>query len=109
MIETSRVQREVGPAACRDCDWDDLPRLRFYLVVWRQARLYREPFAEVLRCHTRESRLIDPGVRGKTFDMEAARAIGWALDAVHRQRGAAFMHPDNCEAVADVLCPSRAR
>jgi hypothetical protein len=98
----------VLPARC-DCDgdWHDAPRVRFFLIVYRQAHLYREPFADVLRHRTRNSRSIDPAVRGQGFDWDRARAIGWSLDEVRKHHGWGFMHPDNGEAVAEVLCPSR--
>lgn len=95
---------ETPHAACRDCGWHDLPRLRFYLIVWSQARRFREEFADVLRHRTQTSRTLDPGVRGKGFDWLEARSTGWALDQLAQRRGLQFMHPDNNEAVAKALC-----
>jgi hypothetical protein len=111
LLSTPVALMETPPrqAACLDCDWDDLPRVRFFLHVYRQAYLYREPFADVLRHRTRNSRSIDPAVRGQGFDWDRARAIGWSLDAVVQRKGWGFMHPDNAESVSLELCPGRAR
>lgn len=98
----------AAPTACRDCDWDDVPRVRFWLLVWRQARLAHEEFAEVLRHWTRTSRAIDPGVRGKGFDWIEARATGWSLDQLALRKGIGFMHADNAEAVGRELCSGSA-
>lgn len=98
----------VAPTACRDCDWDNVAQVRFFLVIWRQARIHREPFADIFRHFTRDSRAIDPAFRGRSFDWDKARAIGWSLDAVFAKRGAAFMHADNADAVALALCPRSA-
>lgn len=98
----------VFEAGCRDCDWDDLKVVRLYLIVYRQAHLYREPFEDVLRNRVRDSRAIDPAVRGRGFDAEKARAIAWSLDAVLKAHGWGFLHPDNALAVATALCPQSA-
>lgn len=96
------------PPACVDCDWDDARLVRFYLLVWRQARLSGEQFADVLRHRTRDSRAIDPNAKGRALDMQKLRAIGWSLDEVYRKHGAQFMHADNAVAVAMALCPNSA-
>lgn len=92
---------------CLDCEWDSVPRVRLYLIVWRQARIYHEAFADVLRHRTRDSRSVDPAIRGRSFDWEKARAVGWSLDEIARVRGIGFMHADNAEAVSVALCPGR--
>lgn len=97
-----------APPACLDCEWDDLADVKFYLLVWRQARIARESFAEVLRHRTRRSRASDAGVRGPGFDWEKARSIGWSLDQVCTRKGVGFMHADNAPAVALELCPRSA-
>lgn len=101
------VTMETTTPACRGCDWDDVPRVRFFLIVWRQAQLYREPFEDVLRHRTRNSRSIDPRVRGRGFDWNDARTIGWSLDELAKERGLGFMHADNAEAVSSALCAGR--
>lgn len=103
---TGTIERTMVPV-CLDCDWDELPRVRLYLIVYRQAQLYRESFADVLRHRTRNSRSIDPAVRGQGFDWDRARVIGWALDEVARTHGIGFLHADNADAVAKALCPAR--
>lgn len=104
-------QRQAATPKCEECVWGDCDfkagKVALYLHVLRQAELAREPFELVLRHRTRNSRSIDPAVRGTGFDAVKARAIGWALDAVRRTHGARFMHPANAEAVARVLCPER--
>ena len=102
------ARMETPLPACQDCDWDSVPRVRFYLIVWRQSRIHHESFAEVLRHMTRDSRTLDPAFRGRSFDWDKARAIGWSLDEVARVHGLAFMHADNADAVCTVLCPSSA-
>ena len=96
-----------GTPVCLDCDWDNVARVRFFLIVYRQARLYGEPFADVLRHRTRYSRSIDQSVRGKGFDWDTARTIGYSLDQLATRLGLGFMHADNAEAVSRSLCPSR--
>ena len=99
---------------CEECRWGQcdftVSRVRFFLHVRRQAQLVGEPFEAVLRHRSRNSRLIDPAIRGNSFfDWTRARAIGWSLDAVARHHATTpgFMHPANAEAVAAELCPER--
>jgi len=104
-------QRPPEAPGCQECPYGrcdfGVPRVRFYLSVWRQAHLARESFASVLRHRTRSSRTIAPGVRGQGFDWEKAHAIGWSLDEIARSQPAGFMHSANAEAVARLLCPER--
>lgn len=80
-------------------------RVYFYLLVMRQAHLAREPFDVVLRSETRNSRLIDPAVRGTSTDPMEARAIGWAIEDAGARHGINVGNPHNADRLAAVLCP----
>ena len=79
-------------------------RVRWYLVVWRLAEIVREPFAEVLRSEARNSRDIDPWIRGGRVDPDTGRLIGSALEDA-RDRGGIALRAWNAERIAAFLCP----
>lgn len=80
-------------------------RVRFYLIVMRQAHLAREPFDVVLMHETRNSRLIEPGIRGSRVDPLELRTIGWAIEDAGKRHGISVLNPHNADRLAAVLCP----
>jgi hypothetical protein len=91
----------VSVPAC-DCTFST-PRVRWYLYIWRQARIAREPFADVMRSEARESRSIDPWIRGARGDANRSRLIGLSLEEA-RDRGNLELAPWNAEKIANFLC-----
>lgn len=81
-------------------------RVRFYLVAYRQSQILRVPPEEVLRDNCRESRTIDPSIRGGSFDGNTARDIILSLELA-RDRHGISLNPWNAERIATALCPGR--
>lgn len=95
------VKADPVPVAC-GCTFS-VPRVRWYLYIWRQARLAREPFADVMASEARESRAIDPWIRGRKGDAQQGRLIGLSLEDA-RDRGRLQLAPWNAEAISAFLC-----
>ena len=87
------------------CDFS-VPRVRFYLYVWRQAQIAREPFDVVLRDENKSSNLEDPAIRGGRHDPHHARMIAWSLEQA-RDVGHIPLSPWNAERLSRYLCPER--
>jgi hypothetical protein len=87
------------------CDFS-VPRVRFYLVVWHQARISREPFEVIWRDKTNQSRITDPSIRGGRGDVVHARMIAWSLEQA-RDVGKIPLTAWNAEKLAAYLCPGR--
>ena len=95
------------PQTSCDCPFSEctfsVPRVRWYLTVWVESRKYREPFADVLRSESRNSRDIDPWIRGGRVDPDRGRMIGLSLERAATDGGLA-LQPWNAEKVARFLC-----
>lgn len=104
MAETSVLL--TPPLRPRDCDpvtcAFTVSMVRAYLICWRQARIYREPFPDVLRNRFRNSRCTDAGIRGTRFDPLNAVDTGIALQQA--QQAGLSLEAWNAEAVAKWLC-----
>lgn len=81
-------------------------RVRWYLICWRLAEIVREPFANVLNAESRNSRDIDPWIRGGRVDPDKARDIGLSLQLARDRYGIALV-PHNAERLSRVLCGGR--
>jgi hypothetical protein len=103
------IQPERPDARC-DCRYGycdfTVPRVRFYLVIWRQALLAREPFEVIWRDQTSQSRIADPAIRGGRGDQGYARTIAWSLEQA-RDVGHIPLTAWNAAKIAAYLCPER--
>lgn len=103
-LEVIQPSAETTTSTC-DCAYGScrfsVPRVRFYLHVWRQAVVSGESFASILRAETRNSRLIDPWIRGSRANRDA-EDIGLSLELAGR--AGLTLAPWNAERVAAHLC-----
>jgi hypothetical protein len=88
-----------GPASCEFT----VARVRWYLWCWNLAVRYREPFSNVLRSESRNSRDIDPWIRGGRVDPDRGRAIGLSLELA-RKDGGLTLATWNAEKISHYLC-----
>jgi hypothetical protein len=78
-------------------------RVRWYLICWRLSEIVREPFTVVLASESRNSRDIDPWIRGGRVDPEKGRLIGLSLELA-RDRGGIALTPHSADRIASFLC-----
>lgn len=78
-------------------------RVRWYLICWRLAQVVKEPFAVVLAAESRNSRDIDPWIRGGRVDPEKGRLIGLSLEHA-RDDGGMALTPHNADRISAFLC-----
>jgi hypothetical protein len=107
MVESSTLmvaERQAPSPDCpgESCKWT-VSRVRWYLICWRLSEIAREPFPNILRSESRNSRDIDPWVRGGKVDPDDARDIGLSLVIARDHHGIALV-PHNAERLSQVLC-----
>ena len=95
------VQVEQAASPCT-CDFS-VPKVRWYLHIWRQSRIYREPFADVMRSEARESRQNAVWNRGARAAQHRGLMIGLALESARDQAGLQLA-PWNADAISRFLC-----
>ncbi len=105
VIQPASQPRPTCPCRFGRCDFSP-PKVRFYLVVWRQSLIHREPFEVIFRAETRESRMIDPAIRGGRGSQDYARTIRMSLEHA-RDNGRIPLTAWNAEKIAAYLCPDR--
>lgn len=82
--------------------------VKLYLFAARQARILREPLADVLRSEIRNSRPVDPWLRGgRNTDPEIFRDIALSVERARDEGGIDITNPWNAERVAAFCCPLR--
>lgn len=86
------------------CEWTPA-RVRWYLICWQLALRVHEPFANVLGSESRNSRDIDPWIRGGRVDPERGRSIGLSLEHA-RDDGGLDLRTYNADRISSYLCPN---
>ncbi len=100
---TSTLVCDCSPSQCRF----RVRLVQVYLFAARQAVIYGEPLADVIRSELRNSRPIDPWLRGGKVDPDAARDIALSLQRARDEGKIDITRPWNAEAVARFCCPDR--
>jgi hypothetical protein len=104
MIEVAAVAVAMPTGDCEGAACAFTPgRVRWYLICWRLAEIVHEPFANVLNSESRNSRDIDPWVRGGRVDPDKARDIGLSLQ-IARDRGGIALVTHNADRISVFLC-----
>jgi hypothetical protein len=89
-----------GPSTCAFTPG----RVHWYMVCWRLAEIIREPFDLVLRSESRNSKDVDPWIRGGKVEPDAGRIIRLSLEHARDHHGIALT-THNAERISRVLCP----
>ena len=81
-------------------------RVYWYLIVWRDAIILREPFEVVLTDCSRVSRDSDPSIKAGRMKVSKGQDIRLSLERA-RDEGHIPLTPWNARRIAEYLCPDR--
>lgn len=81
-------------------------RVYWYMIVWRDAQILREPFEVVLVDCSRVSRDSDPSIKAGRIRSNKAQDIRLSLERA-RDEGHIPLTPWNAARIAAYLCPER--
>lgn len=81
-------------------------RVYWYMIVWRDAIILREPFDVVLTDCSKVSSDCDPSIRGGRMRSSKAQEIKLSIERA-RDEGHIPLTPWNAAKIAAYLCPGR--
>lgn len=105
-VELTVVPTEPARASCDcltgKCDFT-VPRVYWYMIVWRDALILREPFENVLQDCSRVSRDSDPSIRAGRIRSNKGQDIRLSLERA-RDEGHIPLTPWNAKRIAEFCC-----